>query len=379
MTKRNPEIFEGETIDTELVVPPLTDYERQRVKEDKQASADALGRAAAEIRGEHDRVLAQQISEKSGMPIISASRLVAVRHRGVLWPHLDLDFDHLGILSVAQVLADPDRFIGETLADPLEGAAYGRCKAIVMRGDDGGLLIHSFAHGRAIYLLRHDVRSAKAAIAQAPVDGLIDYAMTILAATDMEADEHSDFVSIVARTAGVGVGAVKVRITKERREREQAERKKAMASGGDGRLIRPRPQPDGELGPTTKFLDEVLASDQREEPPMRDASGNLVEVRVREPWSLHLLTADGTNAAVEDAETMRAPAEPGLNRLTPTGLKMLVERYVRFDVQKRNDSYFGTLPGPFVAALMEFSPSDIPVVRAINTAPLVSRVRSLMV
>jgi len=69
-----------------------------------------------------------------------------------------------------------------------------------------------------------------------------------------------------------------------------------MASGGDGRLIRPRPEFDGELLPTTKFLDEVLASDQREEPPMRDASGNLVEVRVQEPWALHLLTADGTNA-----------------------------------------------------------------------------------
>jgi hypothetical protein len=171
LAKRNPESFEGETIDTELVVPPLTEYERQRIKEDKQASADALGRAAAEIRGEHDRVLAQQISERSGMPIISTSRLVAARHRGVLLPHLDLDFDHLGIVYVAQVLTDPDRFIGETLADPLEGAAYGRCKAIVMRGDDGGLLIHSFAHGRAIYLLRHDVRSAKAAMAQAPVDG----------------------------------------------------------------------------------------------------------------------------------------------------------------------------------------------------------------
>jgi hypothetical protein len=372
LANRNPQIFEGETIDTELVVPPLTEYERQRIKVDKQASADALGRAAAEIRGEHDRVLAQQVSESSGMPIISASRVVAARHRGVLLPHLDLDFDHLGIVSVAEVLANPDRFISETLADPLEGAAYGRCKAIVMRGDDGGLLIHSFAHGRAIYLLRHDVRSAKAVIARAPVDGLIDYAMAILATTDMEADEHADLVSTVARKAGIGVGAVKARIAKERREREQAERKKAMASGADGRLIRPRPRPDGELGPTTKFLDEVLASDQREEPPMRDASGNLVEVRVREPWSLHLLTADGTNAALEDAETMKAPAEPGLNRLTPTGVKMLVERYVRFDVQKKNVSYFGTLPGPFVAALMEFSPSDIPVVRAINTAPLVT-------
>ena len=34
---------------------------------------------------------------------------------------------------------------------------------------------------------------------------------------------------------------------------------------------------------------------------MRDASGNLVEVRVREPWALHLLTSDGTN---DDAPTM---------------------------------------------------------------------------
>ena len=39
---------------------------------------------------------------------------------------------------------------------------------------------------------------------------------------------------------------------------------------------------------------------------MRDASGNLVEVRVQEPWALHLLTADGTNAALEDAETMKS-------------------------------------------------------------------------
>jgi hypothetical protein len=72
------------------------------------------------------------------LPIISASRLVAARHRGVLLPHLELDFDHLGIVSVAAVLADPDRFIGETLADPLEGADYGR---------HAGLFIHSFAHG----------------------------------------------------------------------------------------------------------------------------------------------------------------------------------------------------------------------------------------
>ena len=175
--------------------------------------------------------------------------------------------------------------------------------------------------------------------------------MAILAMTEMEADELEDFVATVAKDADIGVRAVNGADSEGTREREQAERKTALASGGDGRMIRTRPQPDGELLPTTKFLDEVLASDQREEPPMRDASGNLVEVRVQEPWTLHLLTADGTNAAVEDAETMKAPAEPGLVRLTTTGVEMLVERYVRFVVEKKEISYFGALPGSFVSCL----------------------------
>ena len=105
---------------------------------------------------------------------------------------------------------------------------------------------------------------------------------------------------------------------------------------------------------------------------MRDASGNLVEVRVREPWALHLLTADGTNAAAEDTEAMKAPAEPGLVQLTPICVELLIERYVRWLVEKEETSYFGALPRPFIDALMQFSPSAIPVVRAINTAPLVS-------
>ena len=40
--------------------------------------------------------------------------------------------------------------------------------------------------------------------------------------------------------------------------------------------------------------------------------------------------------------------------------------------RRRKASYFGALPRPYVDALMQFSPSAIPVARAINTAPLVS-------
>jgi hypothetical protein len=341
--KRIPEAFDGEAIDTTVIVPRLTEYERHRVEEAKAASAQALDKTAVEIRSRHDRSLAEKISTKFGMPLVSALRLVSARHRGVLLPCLELDFDHLGMVPVAAVLAHQDRFVGETLADPLEGAGYGRCKAKVMQADAGGLVIHSFAHGRGLYLLRHDLRSAKAAITQAPAGAVVDFAMAILANSEMEADELADFAASVANAAGVGVRAVMARISKERRERELAERKAAMSQRPDDKIIRPRPEPDGELTPTVSFLDQVLGADPQEEPPMRDASGNLVEVRVREPWALHLLTADGTNAA-DDPETMKAPAEPRLVQFTPVGVEMLIERYVRWiDVLKNGDPAACTL------------------------------------
>jgi hypothetical protein len=369
---RVPEVIEGEAIDVSVVVPKLTEYERHRVDEAKAASKATLGKAAAEIRSKHDRELAEKIATKSGMPIVSALRLVAARHRGVLLPYLELDFDHIGEVTVADVLADPGQYVGETLADPLEGAAYGRAKAMVMQGDDGGLFIHSFAHGRGIYRLRHDARSAKAAIAQAPDGAVVDFAMAVLATSEMEADELADFAATVAAAAKIGVGAVKARIAKERQERHKAARETATTSCADGRIIRPQPEPDGELTPTVTFLDQLLSADQREEPPMRDASGSLVEVQVQEPWSLHLLTADGTNADTDDSETIGAPAEPTLAQLTPIGVQLLIERYVRWVARKKDDTYFGTLPRPFIDALMQLSPSTMPVARAINTAPLVS-------
>ena len=69
-----------------------------------------------------------------------------------------LDFDHLGIVTVGQVLTDPDRYVDETLCDPLEGAAYGRDKAKVLRDRRNllQLVIYSFAHGGWFYRLCHN-------------------------------------------------------------------------------------------------------------------------------------------------------------------------------------------------------------------------------
>jgi hypothetical protein len=370
--KRAPEAVEGNTIDTARTVPRLTEYERQRVKEAKAASAEALGESAAETRNRHDNELAKKISARSAMPMVTALRLVKAQHRGVLFPDVELEFDHSGIVTVGAVLAEPDRYAGETLADPMEGVDYGRCKAMVMRGNDGDLFIHSFAHGRSLYSLRHDLKSSKAAFEQVSDGGTVDHAMAILAQADIEADELDEFIRFVSKTVGVGIRPLRARIKKERAERKAEARKASMEAKADGRIIRPRPEPDEELLPIVSFLDEVLANDQSEEPPMRDASGAIVRVEEQEPWALQLLTSDGANAE-EESEHMKPPAEPILDKLTTTGVELLLEKYVRWEAQKVfGPTYFAALPKPFIVALIEYRNSSIPIVRTINTSPLVT-------
>jgi hypothetical protein len=80
------------------------------------------------------------------------AEIIALRHcEGILRPDVELPFDDKEFqgCTVRDVLADPDRFVGATLADPLEGIEYGVCKAKILRRADGSLWIHSFAHGRS--------------------------------------------------------------------------------------------------------------------------------------------------------------------------------------------------------------------------------------
>ena len=82
----------------------------------------------------------------------------------------DFDDPAIGTVAVAAVMADPESFAGETLADPLEGLGLGRCKAKVVRGETGGVIIHSFAHGGGVYRLTHDEASLTAFVSRLSAD-----------------------------------------------------------------------------------------------------------------------------------------------------------------------------------------------------------------
>jgi hypothetical protein len=95
---------------------------------------------------------AQRVERLTAAGISDAEARAKV-DRWIDWQELSGDFPlpfddpKLADTTVADVLAAPDKYIGETLSDPFEGPAYGRGKAKLFRRAVGSLFIHSFAHG----------------------------------------------------------------------------------------------------------------------------------------------------------------------------------------------------------------------------------------
>src|SRR5205807_6543920 len=86
----------------------------------------------------------------------AAQRMAEAWTHGVLTASAVLYFDDLGEVTVADILADPARYEGETLADPIEQFenGYGPDCAIVKLKADGTPWIFSWAHGGCEYALK---------------------------------------------------------------------------------------------------------------------------------------------------------------------------------------------------------------------------------
>jgi hypothetical protein len=158
---RKAEVCEGGFLDTRAF-PDLSDAEKAKLRLIKDKAAKAI---EPECRAARESFVEEraQAAIARGASAEAARQMAESWSRGVLLPDVPLEFDKCGTVTVtvAEVLADPDRWVGETLADPVEGVAYGRCKAMVMQRRDGSLFVHSFAHGACHYELGDVPRNKK--------------------------------------------------------------------------------------------------------------------------------------------------------------------------------------------------------------------------
>src|SRR5262249_421734 len=147
--------------------------------------------------------------------------------------------EELAGCTVSTVLADPERFEGATLADPLEGIEYGRCMARIMRRADGSVFIHSFAHGQTIYELRLDAAAVHAAMAAASDQDVVKVFVEFAIRADLNDEEIEALRNEAAKRSGISKRTIERMLrtalhdlaTKRRREA----RERALAEHNDPR------------------------------------------------------------------------------------------------------------------------------------------------
>ena len=105
-----------------------------------------------------------ELMKRTGKSKAECTRMLEEKCRHVLANDIVLEFvdGKLKGCTVGDVLADPQRFNGKVLADPIEGIAHGRATAMVLlRRDNGAPWIKSFAHGGQSYTLKREAVSAE--------------------------------------------------------------------------------------------------------------------------------------------------------------------------------------------------------------------------
>ncbi len=377
---RAPSATEGDPIDSVAVCRSLTIVERSKVNEIKAADRHRISPQAATARQKFVKDHGAKIAERTGVSLLAAEKMVERQCGGVLLPAVVLPFDaeEMAGCTVGDVLAEPARFVGATLADPLEGIAYGRCKAKIMQRADGTLWINSFAHGRIAYKLKHDAAAVEAVILAADPAEAVEVFVKMLLRADVEPDQEHRLRDIAGKLAGVGVRPIGAKIKAARAEQARATgaeaRDRTNATRQTGRVRLPAPAPDAERIPVLQSVDEVLSGVDEVEPPMRDMDGNPVEVRARPPMLMHELTSIGANQAETKATTrLPAPEMPLLSRHDRFSLAHEIERHIEFETagSEKSPPRSVALPQGFVDHFMAYRASALPKVGGVVSAPLV--------
>jgi hypothetical protein len=372
---RRPIVTEGDVLDTVATCPPLTIVEQALLRELLAKAAHQLAPEAAKARNAFIKQQTHRLAERTGMAPVRAAEVIMRQCAGVLLPSVILPFDdkELDGCTVADVLADPARFEGATLADPLEGSEYGPCKAKVMRHADGAPWMHSFAHGRTAYELRYDFAAALAALEKAAPDAAAKLFVNLALCSDLAADEVEQLRDRSAQRAAVGKRPLDRMLKAARQEQQtrqvEEERQRRAAERQDPRPRIDAPKPDAPWLPQMTVLDEVLGKSAEREPPMRDVEGVVAGVHIRRMPLLHMLTARSANQEDTTETRLPPPDQPLLTRLNEAELAELIEKHIEYVDDTGRPVH---LAAPFVHHFWQRkNDTALPVVSAVATMPMV--------
>lgn len=228
--------------------------------------------------------------------MLTVKCIIERQFKGILLPDLVLPFDdeEFAGCTVADVLADPDRFEGATLADPNEGPDYGHCVAKILRRPDGTPWIDSFAHGRTVYELKYDAAAVRSAIQKADKTEVVKTLLERAVVADLNAQELEELRDLAAMRSGAGKQAIKTMLKRAQKEhaaeRAKQERKRRAAGRSDPRPQIYNPTIDAPWLPQMQVLNDVLGSSPAKIPPARNIDDDITRARKLRVPNTHAFT-----------------------------------------------------------------------------------------
>jgi hypothetical protein len=312
---RRPKVIAGAPLDTVTACPPLTVVETAKLSTLRAKEAQRLASESAKARVAFVVAQAKRLAQRTGLSEQVAAARIERQCGGVLLPDIELPFDdeELAGCTVSAVLADPERFEGATLADPLEGVEYGRCMARIMRRADGTPWIHSFAHGRAVYELKLDAAAVRAAMAGASDQDVVKAFVKFAILADLNDEEIEALRNEAAKRSGINKRTITqmlqtaLRELAAKRRREARERK--LAEHNDPRPRLDVPNKDAEFIPQINVLNEVIAASPAGHPAPRDIEGHGAFAGKIAVPNMHAFTSAKANASANTSANVNHKEE----------------------------------------------------------------------
>ncbi len=365
---RAPVPADGMLLDSAAACPPLFAEQHAVLRELQAKERQRLQPVAAEARAAFEECRAREIARHQGRSEASPAdwRAATRACEGYLSSAFPLPFDDPELVgrTVADVLADPVRFEGETMADPLEGVQHGRCKAMVMLRSDGRPVLHSFAHGTTMYSLYHDAEAVRAALEKTRRDQVVTAFAAFRIAADLAPGEYAEIRERVATLSGAGLRVIDAAVKEarqahdDRRAKEKREREAALRR--DQRPQVPLPSPGAERLPIMQMMDRIMSVGPT--PALRNMYGAPVYITCRSPVGLHLFGATDTPA----------PEMPLLTAHDTVTLEHEIERFVEFATPtKAGGLRPAALHDCLVESYRKYADSTCPRVGSVVTLPLV--------
>jgi hypothetical protein len=379
---RRATAIDGLILDTRVAFPDLT-------VEIKQRADQARAEWRARLKPEAEKVQKAQTEERiekavakakaNNQPPPDRDRLRreltrAYEENSLLSPDFELEFDDpaIGVVTVADVLSARTRFIGQTLADPLEGPTYGRCKALVMEDRfNGGLFIKSFAHGGVGYRLILNETMIRAMIEAAKPEDAVTIFLEAMDEAALFPGGEEVLAAACAKRAGTLSKSRVLKLLKERRDTQQEAKREAQIAEDD-RIVLRSPSRDGEVRKPALAIDAALAGLDAFGAPVRNLHGRLAEVVKAPTPGLHLLTAADANSDGGERKPIEAPPEFTIREMTDARVGVTVEKYIRLEEMTKTGKRSVALRDSCVRALNALGDeSRLPIVSGVQTLPLV--------